>query len=658
MPHLSAALNHFQIQLPANWVNGFAPAITSDDNLNQQNVLNASVAILGVLDPISSDFFDELHLSVITGEYVSNFTAIRQELDNIEYYLTALAGNFDIPGFPNMTAVGQEVLSEGFLKPIRDCINRYRFLIDFVERHIKYQPGTNTIFHAFRNENSVSKDMASSAQSGAKLFLTNVELAEIDHSLRFKKITFQDLLLIKHDLSNHTNANAISDLLLKKCGFLLYKLTFRLQQKKVTYDYGIDFNYSSVNLIEIPEFSEWNDLVKGHYDIGMNPAQYDQFLRIALNEFEKAAPSLNLLQYHILTKFFKDSSKDIAKLRKISALFAAHYTIITAGAISDFDKKAYEITYCYIENNLLSSELEHNEFTLQNWELKFKKYTDLADNSKNSNFFPYFKIIEGFLIPNLEIQFALEKRDFKVIQNLIDKYEANLKKLIENTGICDTTDYLPFQLDFSGSKVTMNDINGIQRACFVSSSFILPLDYGQRREEHEKYRVELAKFKTMLDIQIHFRKDRQDIQNMKSDIERTDKRHIEILSIFAALVMFVSNEIQIFTKITNMADAIAYTLFFAYCLGLFVLLIWFITRPQGVRWKSFSGMHLTIILLFLSGLLYAVYYIEFRNPIQSEPEITLQKLDFKIDSLRKEKTIDSLKAKTLPKTSSLPTPKK
>lgn len=649
MTHLPLALSHLQTQLPANWVATFSGSITSDDDSNQQNVLFASVTLIGVLDPVSSDLFDELNFSILTGEYIPDFGATRLELENIENYLTTLVANYDLPGFPNMTLVTQEVLTDAFLQPIRESLKRYRILIDFAERHLNYQPGTNTIFHIIKNDNISTKDVSSAATSGAKLFQINVGLAETDHGLSFHRDTFQDILFYKHELTTFGAPTITTDLLLKKAGYLLYKLTFRLQQKKVTYDYAIDFNYSLVSLIEVPEFEYWNNFIKGHYDDGIKPSEYDIFVRAALTEFDKLSPTLDLMHYHVLTKFFKDSSKDLSKLRRLRDLYETFY-LLKVPTASIFDKKALEVTFCYIENNLLSAELEHNEFKLENWVEKFKKYTDRAATSKNTNFFPYFKIITEFLSPLISGEFAKETSDFKLIKSLISDYEKNLGKLLENTGICDNIDYLPFQLDFNNSLITLKDINGTNRKCFLSSSFVLPLDYKKRREDHEEYKNELTKFRTMYDIQYLLKKDRLDIQNMKADIERTDKRHIEILSIFAALVMFVSNEIQIFTKVTNIADAVVFTLFFAYGIGLFVLLIWFITRPEGLKWKSFSPMHIMLLALFISGLLYGIYYTQSSTVDEKTSKKSLHILDFRIDSLKRQKTIDSLKLLVQPST--------
>jgi|GEM_PF-3873013 len=649
MLHLHLASQNLQVQLPLNWVDQFSPSVSNDNVADASNLLNLSVAIVGILDPLAVSFFDDLHFSVIAGEYAEDLQAAVNILNQIEAYITTIAANIDIPSFPRMTEASQGIFTDSFLQPVRRSLKNYRKLIDFVDRHLKYQPDTSMIFHELRMDRFDKDTMSSSANTATEIFGLNLRLAEIDHSLSYRPQTFRDLLLLQHDLKALNATAAVSEILLQKAGFLLYKLSFRLQQSKKKYDYAIEFNYSTVSHVPIPEFLKFNEIIQGHYNDGVNPTNYDIRQRAALIEFKKSTPTLSLDQFHSLIKYFKDEAKSITKLEKLKGIYNSFYTSKIAGNLNDFDRKAYEIVYCYLENNLLSLELERNKFTLANWEVKFKSHTERAEQSQNSNFFPYFKIISEFLWTEINNQFNKDQQDLEIIEKLIKKYDFNFKKLWENTVICDETDYMPYQTDLDGSRVILTDLLGAQRTCFLSSSFVIPLDYNNFKERLEFYKIELTKFNTMLNNQILIRKDRAEIKGIKTDIERADKRHIEILSIFAALVMFVSNEIQIFTKIPNMADAVAYTLFFSYGLGIFVLLIWLITRPEGLKFKSFSFIHLSIFLCFGVGLGYGVYYIEGKKTKKTTQQINQEHLEYRIDSIKKQYTLDSLKDKRRPK---------
>ncbi|WP_439695377.1 hypothetical protein ACFGVS_20425 [Mucilaginibacter sp. AW1-7] len=651
MGHLDTAFNDLHNTLPVNWINSFAITVTDDDVTLQENVINAEVAVTVILDTAANIFFEELNLSIIAGEYVTDIDGYRTKLIAIEDYINDQA-DFEILGYPQITSVSQETFKSSFFHPVKHSLNSYKLLLNFVEKHLVYKPNTSTIFHLIKNDNKDSRDTNSAAKEMGALFQLNITLAQIDHSLSFDQTYFKKLLFVQKSLRELSTSTPTSEILMKKCGFLLYKISFRLQQSQQNYLYAIDFNYTQVEPSEIPEFQEYNDIIKGHYDDGMNPIYFNQRLDAALIKFEEAPTTLDLDNYHCLIKYFKDVKKDIKKLEKLKEYYETFYERERASA-NLFDKKAYDISYCYLENNIFSLELDQKKITLSNWNHKLNEYTDRAENFKNRNFFPYYKIVKEFLRKEIPQQFKLKDYQLNVIRGLIDEYKINLTKLIENVGICEETDYLPFQKNYDSCKVTFPDSSGTNRVCFISSSFSLPLNYKELKEELEIYKAELNQFNAMFEIQQLIDVDRKDIKTVKQEIERTDKRHIEILSIFAALVMFVSNEIQIFSKVPNMVDAVAYTLFFAFGLGLFVLMIWFITRPEGVKLDSLTFMHWFVVILFSIGLISAVTYVytsKFPNKGQQQE---LSRMDFKIDSLKRSKTIDTLLSHQGAKTDSL-----
>jgi hypothetical protein len=356
--------------------------------------------------------------------------------------------------------------------------------------------------------------------------------------------------------------------------------------------------------------------------------------------------TLALDDYHALIKVYKDVDKDIPKLIALKTKYDSWYAQVTRGVLSNYDRRALDIDFCYIENNLFSLELEQKKINLENWEAKLQAYTSRATNLNNSNFFPYYKIVTEFLGPEIEKQFNLNtEKGLSTVKVLLSKYEENLNLLILNTGICEETDYLAFQADYDTAVTEITDSQGHTHKCFISSAFVLPLDYMKFKEELEAYKTALAKYNTMYDIQKLLQDDHKELKVVKEEIAKTDKRHIEILSIFAALVMFVSNEIQIFSKIPDMRDAVAYTLFFAYGLGLFVLMIWFITRPAGFKPKSISSMHYFIIIIFSVGLISGIYYVNQSDPPKTDSQKKIERMDNRIEVLKKQRMIDTLEKK-------------
>jgi hypothetical protein len=641
MHHLDKAFSQLQYDFHATWATPLTTAVAVDDINNDQNKLDAQVAILNILNAASNKFYREINFSVITGEYVEDLSNAHFKIEAIDTFITSLAA-FDVPGFPRMLVLFQQVFTEGLLQPIRDSLQQYKSLIKHVERHITHQPGSSMIFHELEDKGGKSS-MISAAITWSELFKINVSVSEVDHRLSYDKVTFKRLLLVQHQLRKLAFTGPELEIIKVKCEFLLYKLSFRLDQSKKNFDYVIDFNYSTVQLTEVPQFSRFNEIIKGHYGDELTLASFNA--RAAAAQLKHLTPSapLTLDAFHALIKRYKDVEPNVSNLRDLKTKYSLIYDQLMLQPVSSFDKRAYDIVFCYIENNLFSLELKQKQINLTNWEEKLKAYTNRANTLNNSNFFPYYKIVKEFLGPEIELQFKHnDEKSLAIVDGLIKKYKKNLDLLILNTGICEETEYLAFQSDYQAALIDVTDSLGVTYKCFVSSTFVLPLEYNEYKEELETFKSMLTKYNAMYDVQELLQNDHKDIQVVKEEIEKTDKRHIEILSIFAALVMFVSSEIQIFSKIVKMRDAVTFTLFFAYGLGLFVLMIWFITRPRGLKAKSFSLMHYFIVSVFSFGMISGIWYVNKSDPPKTESERQIQLLNDQIEIIHKQKLIDSL----------------
>lgn len=638
MAKIDDAIAIIQSSFTTNWTSRLSNLVTVDDINDNPSIVQLELNFALFLNPVINDFYQCLNFSILEGEYVSDIDNFKLKLESLDTLLRNIAANLDIPGFPNMSIVAQQYFQSYFYIAIEQSIKKFKSLLYVAEKHLIYEPNTSTILYVLTNE-SDHRNIQGIAKEHTKIFDLNFQLAKIDHSLSFKEEFFRALLLLK-DTATRINPSPVIEIILKKCDFLLYKISFRLKQSRKNFIYAIDFNFSSVQLNEVADFSLYNDIIKSHYDEGIVPPQSFELRRKnALERFDRNIP-LTFDDFHALTKYFKDVTKDLPKLQKLRQKYTVFYNANNQ-APSKFDEKAFNLNFCYIDNNILSLELDKNILDIQNWKHKLQDCTNQADQYKNKNFFAYFKIIKEFLSKEISKQFFERAFDFKVLQSLINEYKKHLEILIENVGICEEIDYLAFQNPYSLCLTQIVDSTNTPRICFISSSFVLPINYKQFKEKLEQYKAELNKFNSMLDVQKMIDQDRKDIHTVKQEIAKTDKRHIEILSIFAALVMFVSNEIQIFTKIPNMADAVIYTLFFSFGLGFFVLLIWFITRPEGVKFKDLRITHIVISIFFIIGLVGAFIYVIKAKPSYSNQN-KLQDLEFRIDSMKKQKVIDSL----------------
>ena len=649
MGELDKALSFIAKEFDGDWINTLEYQNINDDYTSSE-YLTLERNVVAKLINASTELYEYLNFSVLSGEYVIDISEYRQKIGNLENEIKKVGENIDIADYPNVTDAIQSIFSSNFYNQIKESLKRYKSLLDFVENHLSYQIDTSIILYVISKDVDSSRENKSVLLVLSDLFELNANLAEIDHSISFTKDYFRNLLLIRDQLQKRWESNNAIEILIKKCNFLLYKISFRLKESKKNYLYAIDFNYSSVGQKAESCFEYFNDIINGHYYNGFNLEHYISRQSNAIKKYD-LNNELSLDEFHALIKYFKDEKQDIGNLKQLRTIYELFYSKYREQA-TQFDKKAFDIMFCYLENNLISLELEKGEFDISNWENKFNDSVTRAEKFKNNNYFPYKKIINEYLITEINKQFLNGNNNLSLIEKLLLGYERNLKELIKNVGICEEIDYLAYQGVYYSCIVCVLDSSGIERKCFISSSFVLPLNYNQIKEELEQLKSDLNKFKSMYEIQkiTAFEREkinkivsanREDIETVKIEIEKTDKRHIEILSIFAAIVMFVSSEIQFFAKMPNMADAVIYTLFFAFGLGVFVLLIWLVTRPNGLKKEDFKTSHKIVFSLYGFGLAVAIFYsgyLKLGNTNQNK----LDDLQYKFDSLKKTGEIDSM----------------
>src|SRR5690606_28075665 len=105
------------------------------------------------------------------------------------------------------------------------------------------------------------------------------------------------------------------------------------------------------------------------------------------------------------------------------------------------------------------------------------------------------------------------------------------------------------------------------------------------------------------------------MRQIRKEVEKIDRRAIEIIGGFSAIVLFDSGRIQIFSiDGIIITDGLNWMLLFSYSLILFIFLIWLITR-DGLAIKGLSVIHWAflggLILLWAVSLSYVFGWFRF-----------------------------------------------
>lgn len=639
MLYIEKALKSLNDNFPNNWL---APY-----NFSSVEEVDKSITELtSIVSRAASEFYLNLNLSVIEGEYVKYDIETKESIRKIDTELKKISDTeVDDDSTGEILSQLYYVVTINFVQPGISSLKKYTSLLTTVNRRLNKYNDTPTLLDIFRDDkkfkNFPSIDNVTTGKY-YKIFEDNVSLARIDHDLKVSKTILQRLLLISDSLEKTELKDFYISYLKQKSDFLIFKIYYRYKQNKERYLYAIDFIDREIRTEEIltPYFKDFREIAECHYESGQLNTHFFRKRTEDFLEKRDRHEDGTFCEYHAVIKYYKDEKKSLERLQNHKTDFSSLYEK-KAKRESLFNKRAFDIAKSYLFNNLYSLKIDKGEIDLLNWEPEFQAITQLQEDLLINNYFPYEKTLK-FLDRTIDALFQAEEIEFDDIERLIKRYRELLFEFNKKIDWCEERSFLAYQLPFEecivNVEIPVTVTNEVMKVNgFLSSSFVLPLNFEILQKEVQEFNARLLKYQTMLDIQQNIKKDKAEIKDLRKTMDNTDKRSIEILSIFSAIVLFVAGDIQLFTKIDNASDAISFMFFFGYILGSFVLLIWFITRADGFRFRPFSRLHIFIILLFISGAIVGFGMLRgwFNTDEVNEQSKEIEQLNYKIDTLQK-----------------------
>lgn len=547
------------------------------------------------LQTFIDDFFSYLHLTVLTGEYVcqENYPLKFKKLERV---IQSIPDSVVVKDDEELMQELSESIIQSVIKPINECLEELKYFLRQVDRKLKNIGSQHVLFDAIKHEgpgSSSSSPFKLNLEPYVTTFLISIELARVDHFLPFQKGILKNLILYKKNLEDTEKIDKPYFIILQyKCNYLIKKISMRFLDDDQNYLYAFDFEDKELSQDEIEKlefgcFEDFNLKTESHYT---NSQEAKKVLekRIIKIENEKLRPQkkLDFVDYHALIKKYKDENNNPKQVENLLRQFREDYSQIICNDDIAFNKIAYDTVLNYMLNNKLSL-MQNNNYPLPEIMEFLEEIKRVQQETRIKNFFPFLKFSE-FIIGLLSKNIDEDVPDIVNLKSLLLLLEQNLKLAYENFEWCQDRNFLAFQAPFDECLLKCGpkeeEIN-----IFIASSFILPINYEKVKNKLNLFEREKNKFKTLIDVLMHIQKHKAEISDMKLQIEENDKKQVEILGIFAAIVLFISANVQIFTKINSIEDGLKFTLVMAYSLGFFVVLIWLVTRnnklnPSPIHW--------------------------------------------------------------------------
>ncbi|HOY11798.1 MAG TPA: hypothetical protein PLY70_01605 [Saprospiraceae bacterium] len=463
-----------------------------------------------------------------------------------------------------------------------------------------------------------------------------VSVEYFDHFLTVDDHKLERLALLFEKIENTNFENEIKILCRAKITILIKKILYRLKGDQ-TYGYRYVHNYKDKQLIDFLEplvyFKQIDQLILNHYhdeldtknDSGFK-AKIDDILTKGINDFS---------EYQLIIKFYKDKAKSRPKIKEYLDKFKNKSNNYNE---DKFEKYAFDVANLYLNNNLLS--IDKVENNIENLDATFREIEVLKEETGINNYFPYLYYCQFLIDKLIKLLENNDDKDSDQFTNLLSKLELNKKKAYEALEWCYDRDFMSFKAPFS--ECVFIDEENENLKLFVASSYILPNNYRQVRIELEEISDSFKSFKTVSELlRSHNLLDKKltnkieeatnSFDDIKTIAKESQKNNIEILSIFAAIVLFVATNTQVYQFVESTHLALVFMLTMAFSLSLFVMLIWLITREYSKNVGIIPTIHKWIIgILAVSTIITFLYLLCSPFPDQAkikEFNITKNKID-------------------------------
>ena len=612
------------------------------------------------------DFFRILSISVLLGEYIfiANFF---EKLNKIEDEIKKLP-TYDGVVSSREIAAQLRKISEQIIdlsSAITIAIERYK---DFY-KHIENAYSDNKKDCIFEINSTLiknQKDLPPIHKDLISYFQNILKVNTIDHFLSSRKESIIEILNVEFffEQSSPPSFKDIYNIAFQKANFLKYKWK---QRQEVEFSYLEDGSHKELNTQEItlPKLKEWEDIINSQYEFQSHwqksiTNRVESYLKI--ENLKDDTPKFII---HQLIKYYKDIAPDYKKGYQI-----ADFLIKSRQNSEKYNYNAYvEDIFCnYALNNAFSCFLKRET----NIENIFSKYYETEEKltSITRNYFLKYKLLNKVFELLLQKYKEVSK---EIFINEYQEYLNNCKEILSSykeykDWSLENFNYI-YLLPYKESLVNF-EIESKNLPVFFASSFVLPPSHLEIEKHYKEIEEKFNKLNSYLEFSLFFNNETKEIKNIKENItsfsdnqtkeineiresvKETDKRSIETLTIFTAIISFIIGNVALFQFIKTFIDAIIFILSYAIALSIFVLLI-FVSTKGVEKIKSYKNMLIwfyAVSILLLGGLFYLRYHFE-ENEMKEVEELKkkiegieeLKKRIENIETLQKpssEKTIE------------------
>lgn len=507
-----------------------------------------------------------LSKSALSGEYIHNVDKMPLVFDEIKE-LTAHEYASPVPSITNELKEKLYNEYENIDKEIRICLAHYHSLWSLVSDKIDISDH-DYIFNVFSVKGNLTGNRL---LTGVVRFV--IPLCKVDHMLSFAKGSISDLILLREDLKMEQQKYSDGEIgliyraLFDKCSFLLKKMLHVSGKSEYCFNFkSYSIRDEDINIESLSELYKKFEFLHGQNFDNKDIVNWQ-------NKY--ILKKIRISEIVMLMKHYQKDGGTLQQIDNLLSYFNKVYRQLYKKVINkNFNRHALNTTMNYLYNCRLSYKIQQPKYSYKDLVCDMQEIDNVQSETGIRNFYPYRKAVL-FLIDNITKD--VENYSLEESENILREKMCLLEKYIEclekSINWCKNQNFYPFQLMFNECSIKYETLN---IRIFIPSSFTRPIEYKPLLDEIVKYKSEVVFFHNKIDLL----KEKKDIEKLKLDIAKSERKYIEILGVFTAVITFLFGTIDFFSTTKETRELIYSSLALGLILLLFTSSIYFLTIPR------------------------------------------------------------------------------
>nr|DAU82004.1 MAG TPA: hypothetical protein [Caudoviricetes sp.] len=564
---LSNIIKRFKQDFSENWIEN----LIWDNDINSKN--SHGIGLTKIQEFINF-IFTELSKAILEGKF------LYQSYDSAQTFCEELMDESDIEN-KNPFKNDLQNQFQDLKNNLQNVLQYFRLNISVINNKIALEKPDYLI-------NAISTKEAHENGTLFELLCRIIDICMHEYELSYEDGYIRNLILFRKTLSrvkqNDPNVQKVLDSVSQKISFLLYKLSHFSQNKSIKF--ALDFQAQAItpqtDVIFYPYF--------GYF---LNP-QSIPAKEISDWQEKCSKNKAETWQMVLLMRYYSKVTKSQKQVDNLLSHYEDFYKKKNKTPLLPFDKYALKTIKNYMYNCKLSLLINEKNCTYEAVIQLLDEITNVQTETSIQNFYPYKKVI-SFLLDHIKTCIKKEN-DIQDIENKKSYLDTLIPKLEEAYKWCKNYQFYPFQLMKRDCTIPIKELNII---LFSPSTFSRPIKYDELLDQINDCKAD----STALDIEIQMYKERQNLLDIKKEINASRKTYIEILGIFSGIITFLFGSIQLFGRADiSYTQSLTNILALGLVLCIFIALIT-ITISLEKKYRLWIACIVVLAIVFLLSLM-------------------------------------------------------